>query len=422
MTSPRRQPAMTGTSSSSASRTRSFDVRARRTPAPARMTGRSRRGEELEDGADVVRLRPGRRGRGRCRAPCPRAGPRRGGPPGARGGPGRAGRQRGADRVADRGRDVGRASAARRRARRGRRSSPPGRSPGTPRGRGSSRSTWPTSANIGVESWRAVWMPIARFAAPTARVAEAGGRAAGELGVGLGHERGGALVAGRDDADAGGLEALEQAEEALARDGEGLADAGGAKRVGEEPADGPRRRRQRLRRGSARGRPRSARSARRRARRLGRLGRARRRARLGARPPARRVGSLGSRLGRRPAPRRASGSGSATSVRRPARRSRLRLGARRRSAQRLGLGRGASTVGRIGLASDAVGSVVVSVASRPVASRSSGRLRPAPSVIAAPPLARRPSRGPGRATTTTATTIIDDPRVARARASRPGYR
>ncbi len=32
------------------------------------------------------------------------------------------------------------------------------------------RSTWPTSANIGVESAVAVWIPIARFAAPTARV------------------------------------------------------------------------------------------------------------------------------------------------------------------------------------------------------------------------------------------------------------
>ena len=41
MTSPRRQAAITGTCSSSAKRTRSFEQRARSTPAPARMTGRS---------------------------------------------------------------------------------------------------------------------------------------------------------------------------------------------------------------------------------------------------------------------------------------------------------------------------------------------------------------------------------------------
>ena len=53
-------------------------------------------------------------------------------------------------------------------------------------------------------------------------------RAAGQLAVGLGHERGGALVAGGDDPDPGALEGVEQAEERLARDGEGVADAGRA--------------------------------------------------------------------------------------------------------------------------------------------------------------------------------------------------
>ncbi len=67
---------------------------------------------------------------------------------------------------------------------------------------------------------------------------EADRRAAGQLAVGLGHERRRPLVAGADDPDAGGVEALEQAEEALARHGERVADADGTEGVGDEPADG----------------------------------------------------------------------------------------------------------------------------------------------------------------------------------------
>ncbi len=66
------------------------------------------------------------------------------------------------------------------------------------------------------------------------------GRAARQLAVRLGHERGGTLVARGDDPDPGGLEPFEQAEEALARDGEGIPDAGGAQGVGDEPTDGSR--------------------------------------------------------------------------------------------------------------------------------------------------------------------------------------
>ena len=76
-------------------------------------------------------------------------------------------------------------------------------------------------------------------------------RPAGQLAVGLGHERGGALVAGRDDPDPGALEGIEEAEERLARDGERVPDAGGAEGVGDEPADGARARLRRL----ARARP-----------------------------------------------------------------------------------------------------------------------------------------------------------------------
>ena len=63
---------------------------------------------------------------------------------------------------------------------------------------------------------------------------EAGRRSAGQLSVGLGHERGRALVPGRDDADPGVAERLEDAEEALAGDGERVADAGGAQGLGHE--------------------------------------------------------------------------------------------------------------------------------------------------------------------------------------------
>ena len=65
-------------------------------------------------------------------------------------------------------------------------------------------------------------------------------RTAGQLPIGLGHERRPALVAGRDDPDPGSLECVEDAEERLTRHGEGHADTGGAQRLGDEPADGPR--------------------------------------------------------------------------------------------------------------------------------------------------------------------------------------
>ena len=63
---------------------------------------------------------------------------------------------------------------------------------------------------------------------------EAGRRSAGQLSVGLGHERCRALVPGRDDADPDVAERLEDAEEALAGDGERVADAGGAQGLGHE--------------------------------------------------------------------------------------------------------------------------------------------------------------------------------------------
>ena len=62
-------------------------------------------------------------------------------------------------------------------------------------------------------------------------------RAAGELAVGLRHERGGAFVAGRNEADPGLLQSVEEAEEALAGNGEGVPDAGCAEGLGDDPAD-----------------------------------------------------------------------------------------------------------------------------------------------------------------------------------------
>ena len=69
--------------------------------------------------------------------------------------------------------------------------------------------------------------------------AEAGGRAAGQLPVGLGHERRTALVAGGHDPDPRVGERVEQPEERLAGHGERVPDAGGAQGVRDEPADGP---------------------------------------------------------------------------------------------------------------------------------------------------------------------------------------
>ena len=69
---------------------------------------------------------------------------------------------------------------------------------------------------------------------------EAHRRPPGQLAVRLGHERRGAFVAGRDDADAGPFERVEEAEEGLAGHREGVPDAGRPERVGDEPADGPR--------------------------------------------------------------------------------------------------------------------------------------------------------------------------------------
>ena len=236
----------TGTWSSSANRTRSFEQRARRTPAPARITGRSAAARRCRTartspaaGHSGWRRTTGTRvpsGSGRCEDVLGQ------------------GEERGPGSALDGRPDGG--LERRRRPSPGRRSRPPtsracrwcrrGRPPGTPRGPGRSRSTWPTSTNIGVESAVAVWIPIARLAAPDRAGPEARGRPAGQLPVRLGGERGGALVARRDDADPRRVQRVEHRQEALAGDGERDPDAGRPQGRGDQLGD--RRRAGRVRR------------------------------------------------------------------------------------------------------------------------------------------------------------------------------
>ena len=227
---------MTGTSRSSASRRRSVEVRARSTPPPARITGRSARGEELEDRADLVGLGSGRgrtsgveRRPGRDLLVEKVLGQRE------EHGTGPAD-ERGPDRVTDGRRDVrrrpdlggvGRQPAERCRLLDLLERLAAAESPLDLPDEGEHRARILAG---GMDADREV-----RGADGAGR--ETDRRAAGQLAVGLGHERRGALVAGADDPDAGGVEALEQAEEAFARHGERVADADGAEGVGDVPAD-----------------------------------------------------------------------------------------------------------------------------------------------------------------------------------------
>jgi hypothetical protein len=74
-------------------------------------------------------------------------------------------------------------------------------------------------------------------AATDGACSEHGCRPAGQLPDGLGHERGAALVAGRDEANARLRQRFEEAEEALARDSERPPDARFGERRGNQLAD-----------------------------------------------------------------------------------------------------------------------------------------------------------------------------------------
>ena len=160
--------ATTGTCRSSARRTRSVEQRARRTPAPARMTGSLGGGEEMQDGPDVAtagaRGAPRRpptgwlreaRGRGRPRAgrsARDRAGPRPWPGRRPRGSPRRSPGRRFARPLGEAADGVTRSTSWK---------------ASRPR---TARSTWPTRRTSGDESAVAVWIPMARLAAPTALV------------------------------------------------------------------------------------------------------------------------------------------------------------------------------------------------------------------------------------------------------------
>ena len=247
----------------------------------------SRRGEELDDGAELLvgRARDGRPDR--VEPGIVGASARRGGPRPATGGPGRAGRRapaRIASAIAPGTSSTAPGSAAHL-------ASPPRVATWSISWNASrpryGRSTWPTRANIGVESWRAVWIPMARLAAPTARVPRhTAGRPvscpwASAMNAAAPSWR---VATTRMPA---AFERVEQAEEGLAGHGEGVPDAGRAERVGDEPADGPRAGvddRLEVGRSHGVGRSGGVGGARRRARRLGSVGR-----RLG----------VGRRVGRR---------------------------------------------------------------------------------------------------------------------------
>ena len=161
---------MIGTWRSSANRISSVEVRARRTPAPARMTGRSAEarssmtarisssvGRAVAGRAASARVSSGISSSSRSSAIDRTTGPGR--PPSA---------WRLASAMASTTSVAVRGSAAHL-------ARPPtvatwsiSWNASRPR---TSRSTWPIRTNIGVESWRAVWMPMPRFVPPTARVA-----------------------------------------------------------------------------------------------------------------------------------------------------------------------------------------------------------------------------------------------------------
>ena len=168
MTSARRQAAITGTWRSSAKRRSSVEVRARRTPPPARITGRRALASSSMTAASssgVARGTPGRSASARSSSTTSSS--RSSGSDSSTG----PGRPDSASRTAcamTPGTSSARRGSAAHLAR------PPMVATWSISWKASrpwnARSTWPTSANIGLESWRAVWIPMARLALPTARV------------------------------------------------------------------------------------------------------------------------------------------------------------------------------------------------------------------------------------------------------------
>ena len=249
ITSPRRQAATTGTWRSSANRTRSLEQRARRTPAPARITGRSaeaRRCSTARTSPTAGRLgvRPHDRD---ARALGDREvedvlgqGDQRGtGPALDRGADGGLERRLGGRRVVDLARPLGEPPDGVDEVDLLERLASPDRAVDLADEHEHRRRVRGRRVDADGEVGRA------DGARPEARR-----RPAGELPVGLGRERGAALVARGHDPDPGRLERVQDRQEALARHGERDPDAGRAQRGGDQLRD--RRRRRRLRGGPRR--------------------------------------------------------------------------------------------------------------------------------------------------------------------------
>ena len=149
-------------------------------------------------------------------------------------------------------------------ARRPRRTRRAGRPPGTRPGPSTCVSTWPVSASTGARSTFASHSPVSRLVAPGPAIVRQAGGPAGELAVGGGGERGGALVADADVGELAGLllaaQRVGEAEVGVPDHAEDVLDAPVDHRLGHQVGDGrdvrapPARRRTPRRRGSRAGR------------------------------------------------------------------------------------------------------------------------------------------------------------------------
>ena len=205
---------MTGIASASESATSRLLARARSTPPPATMTPRSEAASHLMAVRTVARSGAGRRiAGGRADRALDRLGQASSGSA-SRTGPGRP-----VSEVASSSRtSVVRVGSSSWTAHAASRPMPPTRSDSwnasRPRSR---RSTWPTRAIRGAESWLAAWMPMAAFAAPTVRVTRTSWGRPVDCASASAMKAALALVARRDDADASRRQVVDERQEALAR-------------------------------------------------------------------------------------------------------------------------------------------------------------------------------------------------------------
>ncbi|GIW20177.1 MAG: hypothetical protein KatS3mg065_0473 [Chloroflexota bacterium] len=226
-----------GTRRSSATRTRSVEQRARRTPPPARMTGRSAQARSWR----IERTRTGS-GRspalgtaGRSRTGASRGSSKRSAGIERRTGPGTAARRL-PEALVEEGGEL---------ADRRRLGGPLGETAdGADEVRlleGFTAEEGPLDLAGDGEEGRRVGVGgvegDGEVAGPDGAGHDDRGGATGELPVGLGHEARPGLVAGGDDGDADGVEGVEERQEALARHGEGVPEPGSPEGSGEPGGD-----------------------------------------------------------------------------------------------------------------------------------------------------------------------------------------